>query len=121
MPSIREYPTTIQPTHCLPEFPDFQVGRIVYEDNSVDYNLDQTTTQRRWTLEYNFLTEEEAATLDAHFGDAYGSASEFYFTDPWTEVRYHKVRYEHGEGYQVGDHVKKWSPKRRVVLIQELV
>ena len=118
---IRNFPTSPQPTHCLPEFVDYKVSQIIYEDMGMDYNLDQIAPQRQWTLEYNFLDEDGAAILDAHYQDAQGATAEFYFTDPHTGETFPHCRYAQQDGFTVEAHQKKWSPKRKVVIRQRLV
>lgn len=118
---IAAFPASITPTNIKPFMLDVAVSTIEYEDLGMDFNLDSPAVSRGWELQYDFLSESEAATLDAHWETAQvADNAEFYFTDPYTDVVYNKVRYAPESGYGGKEHVKSWSPKRSVVLWQEL-
>lgn len=120
MAGIYQFPT-LTPTNCLPNFIEPAVSVLEYEDGAMDFNLDGKCALRTWDLDFSFLTEAEAAQLDAHHETALGSDGEFLFVDPYTSIGYNGVRYALEDGYAAERHPKKWAPIRRIRLVQEVV
>lgn len=65
----------------------------LYEDLGASYVLANDTAPIIFLFEYDGLLEEEAAILDNHRADAFGSAFPFTLTNPRTEQVFTGVRY----------------------------
>lgn len=72
---------------------DEVVDEHVYEDLGASYVLANDTAPIVFLFEYDGLLEDEAAILDNHRADAFGSAFEFELTDPRTDEVFQGVRY----------------------------
>lgn len=72
---------------------DGVVDEHVYEDLGASYVLANDTAPIVFLFEYDGLLEDEAAILDNHRADAFGSAFEFELTDPRTDEVFQGVRY----------------------------
>lgn len=65
----------------------------LYEDLGASYVLANDVAPIVFLFEYDGLLEEEAAILDSHRADAFGSAFSFTLTNPRTEQVFTGVRY----------------------------
>lgn len=111
MPVIEPYPDEV--TQHGPRTARYEVEEIEYptdigtpyKDGGTDYNLKADTVTRRFTLDYKtkgFVTETEAAILDAHWEQAKGRTYGFDFYDKksgtvYTDVHYESFEKGHGE------------------------
>lgn len=93
---------------------EFKNDLTVNDDGTIDVNV-QPCGIRRWQLEYDGLSESDAAALDNHFNSANGDANDFSFVNPRDSITYTAVRYEK---YEVPRHPRKWALIRRVTLIR---
>lgn len=104
----------------LPE--QFQIASTVYADGGRDFMLQAGGNGiKTWVLDYQGMTEVEAAILDAHAysaklpeGDG-PSAFSFNFRDRDTATLYSGVRYLR---YERVPHARKWVQSRRVTLVK---
>lgn len=64
-----------------------------YEDGGASFVLRNDTAPIVFLFEYDGLLEEEAAILDNHRADAFGSAFGFELTNPRTEEVFQDVHY----------------------------
>lgn len=94
---------------------DFKVGKTLYEDGGCDVDIRPCGPQRI-DLEYDGLTQTDAAILDAHFATAKGKTNTFSFFDQRNGLTYTGARYEK---YEVDKHSKYWSLARRITLVFE--
>lgn len=85
-----------------------------FPDGVPTYNTIQTAAVRRWQVEYDGLSQDEALVLDTHFRSTRGGIS-FNMTVPRTGEALTGVRYE---SYQRSAHQKVWSQARSVVLVR---
>jgi hypothetical protein len=121
MPGIADYPTpSVNPSNpkidYFQELPtEYKVLEQVFEDQGADYALDATTGVRKFVIGYNSLTEAEAAILDTHYNLAKGKFTGFQITIPRTGEIVNDVHYF---DFDYPGHEKKWSQKRKVVLIK---
>jgi hypothetical protein len=120
-PSAYPSLSTIRPLYFEELPPEYPVTKSPpFADGGCDFNLDADQKVRRWRIDYDLLSEADAATLDAHVdsakyaGDA-GSAYGFSFTTRSGEAL-SNVRYDRG-GYQRSD-PKTWACTRNVTLVK---
>lgn len=125
---VAEYPMiSVSATNPRPllfyQMPEqFQVSTTHFSDGGVETMLQAGGNGiKTWVLEYEGMTEVEAAVLDSHSysaklpeGDG-PSAYTFNFRDRDTGTLYSGVRYLR---YERVPHTKKWSQARRVVLVK---
>jgi len=99
MPSPTAYPTYLLggPLHrrLYQETPEFQTvkGPKFYDGAQDTFNPPGVSPVRRWAIDYEGLTETEAALLDDHYEAAEGMHLGFPFTDPRTGIAYTNVKY----------------------------
>lgn len=96
----------------LKSAPEYTVIEKEFKDKGRNYGLLTANTVLTWTIDYENLTEAQAAILDAHYADAQGSFEGFNFTDPQTGTNYGDVHYVE----YVVDHSKRWIQSRRIRL-----
>jgi hypothetical protein len=111
---------------ALPE--EFVVGKTIYDDGGADFRLQAGGAGvRRWILEYDGLTDAQAAILDAHLATTFfspdeGSAVGFNFRahvpgTVWTDTSGTLYANVHYEKYEKG-HKKTWANKRTITLVK---
>lgn len=86
-----------------------------YADGNADYLLWADVKTIIFYLEYEILTEADAATLDAHLASARGQHLGFSFYDWRASTMYTDVHYL---SYQRPPHKKKWIQSRSIQLIK---
>ena len=93
---------------------DYEVITYKFDDGGADVNV-VPCGPRKWMLDYDGLSEAEAALLDNHYDLAKGRANDFTFLDR-EGVSHIGVMYE---SYDRPKHTKYWAQARRIVLIAE--
>ncbi len=92
--TVAAFPFPTYPSKCQQDEPEFLTDIQTYQDGGQDYLLQNDNPIRRWTIEFENLTPDEAATLDAHYESAGGRTLGFSFTDPESGITYADVHYE---------------------------
>lgn len=95
--------------------PDFEVIRYRMEDGGIKTNV-RPCGPVLVELEYDGLSESEAAVLDDHWELAKGKTNTFPYFDRRAGITYTGVRYE---GFEIIPHTKYWSLARKIVLVRE--
>lgn len=94
--------------------PDWNEFNQVFADGNAEAATIQTAAVRRFRLEWDGLSEAEAAILDNHFDSTRGGLS-FTLARPDVVETINGVRYEK---YERGQHRKVWSQSRAAVLVK---
>lgn len=120
LPSPSAYPMPAaggpQYTFFEQQTADWHTRRQEFADGGAAYRTNLSTAILRWVIEYEGLSEIDAAVLDDHYNTARGDAGfTFSLTDPRTATVHTGVRYQ---AMETGTHQKKWAQTRRVILIK---
>lgn len=122
-------PWTIPTIAVLPQAPTAGAPRAVYFDEiepdwgefgqkfgdaSSRHNTIQTARIRRFTVEWDGLTEAQAQALDAHY-ESTGGWMSFTMTHPRTGETITGCRYE---GYTRSNHLRVWSQARSAKIVK---
>lgn len=91
---------------------EFKTTVFEFEDGGVDVNV-QPCGFKKWTLEYDGLTESEITTLRTHFNACKGATTSFNFYHRRDATLYPNVFYVE---FKIGRHRKKWSTPVEVTL-----
>lgn len=81
-----------------------------------DFRLKADAYILQWVIQYDFLTNANAATLDEHWVSARGHWAGFDFVDPRSGSTFRNVHYAPG-GLEVKPGRKRWAPVREIKLI----
>lgn len=83
-------------------------------DGIPEYGTVQTSSIRRFSIEYDGLSQSEARQLDQHFSSTKGGVG-FTMLVPRTGETITNCRYE---SYKVNSHIKIWSQSRSIVIVK---
>lgn len=124
---VSQYPTRFDPAHSgeasgpdhlilidvPPEYPALTMK--LFKDGGAVYSLPSTNVVERWDLNYDGLSEEDAAILDNHRIEAMDQFESFSFRHPRTGILYTNVHYE---TYENPGHQIITCQSRHVVLVR---